>query len=167
MSPDGGSDHRPRLAIVVVAAVVLLDQLTKAWVVAELSGHPLEIVGTDVELRLSRNTGSAFSLVTNAAPLLAAVAVVLSIALARAVRRTQDRWLLVALSLVLGGAIGNLGDRVFRAPGVLRGAVVDFVHVGLWPSFNVADSAITVGAVMLVVAAMRRPRDVERAGSSS
>ena len=72
-------------------------------------------------------------------------------ALARAVARTSDPWMLVGLSLFLGGALGNLVDRVFRAPGPLRGAVVDFVKVGPWPLFNVADSAITIGAIIIIV----------------
>ena len=63
--------------------------------------------------------------------------------------------MVVGLSLVLGGAIGNLMDRVFRAPGFLKGAVVDFVHVGRFPTFNVADSAITIGAVLIVIWAVR------------
>ncbi len=58
--------------------------------------------------------------------------------------------MVVGLSLVLGGALGNLSDRVFRDPGFLRGAVVDFVSVGAWPTFNVADSAITIGAVLII-----------------
>ncbi len=58
--------------------------------------------------------------------------------------------MLVALALVLGGALGNIADRLFRAPGVLHGAVVDFIKLGPWPTFNVADSAITIGAVLLI-----------------
>jgi signal peptidase II len=69
------------------------------------------------------------------------------------VRRTHDRWALVALSLVLAGSLGNLADRMFRPPSFLSGRVVDFVSVGSFPTFNVADSAITVGAVLLVVLA--------------
>ena len=71
--------------------------------------------------------------------------------LVRAVRRTEDTLLVVALSLVLGGALGNLIDRMFRSPGFLRGAVVDFVHVGSFPTFNVADAAITIGAILVIV----------------
>ena len=70
-------------------------------------------------------------------------------------RRARDRLTVVALSLVLGGALGNLTDRIIRSPGFLRGEVVDFVHVGSFPSFNVADSAITIGAILLVIAAFR------------
>lgn len=145
------------LAPAIVAGVVLLDQLTKAWVVAALSDHPLGIVGNDVELRLTRNSGGAFSLFTNATVVLAIVAIVLAVVLVRAVHRARDRLTVVALSLVLGGALGNLCDRLLRAPGFLRGEVVDFVRVGSFPSFNVADSAITIGAILLVVASLRQP----------
>jgi signal peptidase II len=154
-------DARPRrvaprwLAPVIVAAVVVADQLTKVWVVAALSDGPQSIVGDDVELRLVRNSGGAFSLFTGATFLLATVAVILSVVLVRTVRRTRDLLTVVSLSLILGGALGNLCDRVFRAPGVLRGHVVDFVRVGSFPSFNVADSAITIGAILLVVASFR------------
>jgi signal peptidase II len=82
------------------------------------------------------------------------VAGVVAYFLVRTVRRTHDTLLVVALSLVLGGALGNLIDRIFRSPGFLRGAVVDFVHVGSFPTFNVADAAITVGAVLVVVWAL-------------
>jgi len=71
------------------------------------------------------------------------------------VRRTDDTLLVVALSLLLGGALGNLVDRLFRAPGFLRGGVVDFIGVGSFPTFNVADSAVTIGAVLLAVWAIR------------
>ncbi len=163
MSSGGGSEpastlHRqaPRwLAPAIVGGVVVADQLTKAWVVAALSDGPLSIVGNDVELHLVRNSGGAFSIFTGATLLLALLAVVLSVVLVRAVRRARDLLTVVALSLVLGGALGNLCDRVFRAPGFLEGHVVDFVRVGSFPSFNVADSAITVGAILLILLTFR------------
>jgi signal peptidase II len=142
-----------RLAAAIVAVVLVLDQASKAWAVSELDDGPVSIVGTDIELRLSFNSGGAFSLFRGFTPLLAVIAIGIAVVLVRAVRRTEDRWTLVALSLVLAGALGNLADRVFRAPGFLEGHVVDFVKVGSFPVFNVADSAITVGAVLLVVLA--------------
>ena len=146
------------LAPSIVLGVVLLDQLTKIWVVAALSDAPLSIIGTDVELHLTRNSGGAFSMFTNATFVLALLAIGLSIFLVRAVRHARDRLTVVALSLVLGGALGNLTDRVTRSPGFLRGEVVDFVRVGSFPSFNVADSAITIGAILLIVATFRGTR---------
>ncbi len=142
--------RRGRVAAAIVLAVVAVDQLTKAWAVSALPGSPVSIVGSTIELRLARNTGSAFSLFQNVTPLLALLAVGVAVILVRAVHRAYERTVLVALALVLGGALGNVADRLFRSPGWLRGAVVDFVRLDGWPTFNVADSAITIGAVVLV-----------------
>jgi signal peptidase II len=142
---------RTLLVVGIVVGVYALDQLSKAWVVAELSDAPLSIIGNDVEFRLARNTGGAFSLFQEFTPILAILATIVAIVLVRALQRTRDPVMLVALALVLAGALGNLTDRMFRSPGFLHGAVVDFVRVGQFPSFNVADSAITIGAVLLVI----------------
>lgn len=163
-SGHAASASRPAprwLAPTVVFGVVVLDQITKVWVVATLSDGPLSIIGNDVELHLTRNSGGAFSLFTNATILLAVVAAVLSVVLVRAVRRAQDLLSVLALSLVLGGALGNLTDRIARSPGFLRGEVVDYVRVGSFPSFNVADSAITIGAILLIILALRPVRASE------
>ena len=139
----------------MVLGVVALDVLTKVWAVHELADAPVPIIGDTVDLRLARNTGGAFSVFQAFTPLLAVLAIAVAFFLVRAVRRADDTLMLVALSLVLGGSIGNLIDRVLRSPGLLRGAVVDFVHIGAWPTFNVADSAITTGAILLVIWAFR------------
>jgi signal peptidase II len=153
---DSGSRPVPRwLAPTIVVGAVVLDQLTKVWVVAALSDAPLSIIGSDVEFALARNSGGAFSLLTNATVVLAVLAILLSVVLVRAVHRARDALTVVALSLVLGGALGNLTDRIFRSPGFLRGHVVDYVKVGSFPLFNVADSCITIGAILLVIAAFR------------
>jgi signal peptidase II len=161
--PNDGVDHgRPRHAVrgwlvaAIVVGVVLLDQLTKTWAVRDLADGPVELFG-DVAFRLSRNSGGAFSLFQGFTPLLAVLAIVLAVVLIRALRRTQDPLVLVALALILGGALGNLIDRLARSPSFLRGEVVDFVDVGRFPVFNLADSAITVGAVLLFVAVLRMP----------
>ena len=148
---DGERSSRRRLAAAIVVGVVAVDQATKTWAVAVLDDGPRSIVGGDVELRLSRNTGGAFSLFQGFSALLAVFAAVLTLLLIRALRRTTDTWIVVGLALVLGGAAGNLVDRAVRSPGVLRGAVVDFVSVLGFPTFNVADAAITIGAVLLLV----------------
>jgi len=162
--PNDGADvtARPRRAVrgwviaAIVIGVVVVDQLTKTWAVRELADGPVELFG-DVALRLSRNSGGAFSLFQGFTPLLAVLAIVLAVVLVRALQRTRDPLVLVALALILGGAIGNLIDRIARSPSFLRGEVVDFVDVGRFPVFNVADSAITIGAVLLFVAALRAP----------
>jgi signal peptidase II len=75
----------------------------------------------------------------------------------RSLRQATDRSTLVGLVLVLGGALGNLSDRLVRSPGFLRGHVVDFVAVGWWPVFNFADSCITIGAILLIVRTLLAP----------
>lgn len=148
---DADRRTRPGLAAAIVVGVLVLDLLSKLWAVHRLTDGPILVNGGDVGFQLARNAGGAFSLFQGLTPALAVIAGVVAYFLIRTVRRTHDTLLIVALSLVLGGALGNLVDRVFRSPGFLRGAVVDFVHVGSFPTFNVADASITIGAVLVIV----------------
>ncbi|MDQ1510857.1 MAG: signal peptidase [Actinomycetota bacterium] len=141
-----------------IATIVAIDQLTKVWAVAALSDGPVHVIGETVEFELTRNGGGAFSRFQGMTPVLAVGAIVVTFVLARVLRRTTDGVLVVALTLVLGGALGNLVDRFARAPGFLRGHVVDFISVGWWPVFNVADSCVTIGAVLLIVRSFRSAR---------
>lgn len=154
-APGAARHPRPARLALGVGGIVTLDQITKAWAARALADGPYRLIGSTVELRLVRNSGAAFSRFQGATPVLALIAAVVAAVLMRNLRRTSDRWTVVALGLVLGGALGNLADRLARDPGFLRGEVVDFVKVGSWPLFNVADSAITVGAVLLVVRSLR------------
>jgi signal peptidase II len=140
-----------------VLAIVAIDQLTKSWAVRSLASGPKSVIGDTVELNLTRNGGSAFSRFQGITPILAIGAVIVTVVLIRVLRGTTDRVLVIGLALVLGGALGNLMDRIFRAPGFMRGHVVDFVAVGWWPVFNVADSCITIGAILLVFRSLRAP----------
>jgi signal peptidase II len=142
---------------VAVVAIVAVDQLTKAWAVAALSDGPISVIGDTVELHITRNPGGAFGRFRGMTPLLAIGAVLVAVFLVRAVQHARDSWTVAALVLVLGGALGNLCDRFARSPGFLRGHVVDFVKVGWWPVFNVADSCITVGAVLLIIRSLFPP----------
>nr|WP_238423619.1 signal peptidase II [Gordonia sp. 'Campus'] len=141
------------VAVLGIAVVILgLDQLTKSIAVATLDPRdPVEIIGDVVTLRLVRNSGAAFSLATGYTWVLSIIALVVVVVIIRYSSRLRSRWWALGLALVLGGAIGNLIDRIFRSPQVLQGHVVDFVSVGWWPVFNVADSAVVCGAVLLVV----------------
>jgi signal peptidase II len=143
--------------IAAVAAIVGADQLTKVWAVSALAHGPKNLIGDTVKLELSRNSGAAFSRFQGYTPVLAVLAIAIAFLIARATRDASDRWVLFGLVLVLGGALGNLGDRLVRSPGFLRGHVVDFIAVGWWPVFNVADSCVTVGAVVLVVRTLFAP----------
>jgi signal peptidase II len=145
---------RPVWVVTAVAAIVAVDQLTKAWAVSALADGPVRVFGDTVKLELARNSGSAFSRFQGYTPVLAILAIVITTLIARAVRHASDRWVIIGLVLVLGGALGNLTDRLARSPGFLRGYVVDFVAVGWWPLFNVADSCVTVGAIVLVIRTM-------------
>ncbi|PTR32217.1 signal peptidase II [Rhodococcus sp. OK519] len=138
--------------LVVIAVVVLaLDLLTKVLAVALIDPKdPVRIIGDTVTLTLIRNPGAAFSMATGMTWLLTLVAVGVVIGVIRIGRTLRSPWWALGLGLVLGGALGNLIDRIFRSPGPLQGHVVDFVSVGWWPVFNVADSSIVCGAILLV-----------------
>ena len=167
MDPPGGSGVSPEDGVTqaarrspagplaVATAVVAIDQLTKVWAVAALSDGPTRVFGSLLEFRLTRNPGGAFSLLTNLTPVLAVLAVAMAVYIVRTTRRTADLVMAYSLGLVLGGAVGNLVDRFVRSPGFLRGEVVDFIKVPHWPTFNLADSAITVGVVLIALRGWR------------
>ena len=142
--------------LAVAGVVVVLDQLTKIWAVAALSDGPVEVIGTLLQFRLTRNPGGAFSLLTGLTPVLAVLAGVMVVYIVRTTRRTSDAVMAYSLGLVLGGAVGNLVDRLVRSPGVLRGEVVDFIKVPNWPTFNIADCAITVGVILIALRGWRQ-----------
>ncbi len=152
---DGGSgeSHLSNrvVAFIVAAIVVLLDQLTKWWALEALADGPIVVIEDFFQFRLTFNTGASFSILTGAGPLIAIVAFgvvgLIIFVLGDASRRAEA----VALGLVLGGAIGNLVDRVFRGDGFLDGAVVDFIDFDFFPTFNVADMAINIGIILLLL----------------
>lgn len=162
----GRSSARSTAAIGAVAVtVVVADQLAKLWALRTLADGPVHLVGP-VRLSLVRNTGAAFGLGDRlgtgvgavVVPLLAIVALVTVVAMAMKGSVGARAGLATALGLLLGGAVGNLVDRLARSPGLLRGAVVDFVDVGFWPVFNVADMAVTVGCALLLLQSSRSSR---------
>ncbi|MET8797479.1 signal peptidase II [Nocardia sp. NPDC004568] len=161
-TPEQDPDDRPggtgapprqrlRLLLAVAATLFALDLVTKIIVVARIRpGEPVSIIGDFVELVLVRNPGAAFSMATGMTWLLTLIATAVVIGVLRIGRTLRSTLWAIGLGGVLGGALGNLMDRLFRAPGPLQGHVVDFVSVGWWPVFNVADSAIVCGAILLV-----------------
>lgn len=145
------------LSLLCALLVVAVDRLTKLWALDALADGPLEVVPGLLWLRLVENPGAAFGLLQGGGSLLALAAVVAAVLIALAIRRIDRPLEAVALGLVLGGAMGNLVDRLVRGPGLADGMVVDFIDLGWWPVFNVADAGITVGAVLLAAGALRRP----------
>jgi signal peptidase II len=142
---------------VALAAVVVLaaDIVSKALVVARLSHRgPVHVIGDVLELTVTRNSGAAFGVGAGATVGFTAVAVVVVIVIARTARRLGSRGWALALGLLLGGALGNLVDRLFRSPAPFRGHVVDWIQLPHWPVFNLADSAIVVGGILAVLLSM-------------
>ena len=134
----------------------MLDAASKVLVVAELENRrTLELLGGQLLIRVSRNPGAAFSFGEGATLLFTTVAVVVIVVIVRVSARLRSAPWAVSLGLLLGGAAGNLVDRLLRSPGPGRGAVVDFIDFQVWPSFNVADSAIVVGGLLAVLLSFR------------
>jgi signal peptidase II len=159
--PAQAPRSRARLLLGLAAVVLALDVGSKLLVVAKLSDRdPVRLLGGALYLTEARNTGAAFSFAEGATVVFTLIAVAVVVVIVRSARRLFSTAWAVALALVLGGAIGNLMDRVFRAPGVLRGGVVDFISVfdpygRVWPIFNVADSAIVCGGILGAALALR------------
>jgi len=155
--------RRPRTALLLAlaAAVLLVDLVTKLVVVARIEpGEDIRVLGGALYLTHLRNTGAAFSFAEGFTVVFTLVALAVVVVIVRTARRLFSTGWAVTLGLVLGGAVGNLVDRVFRDPGFLRGGVVDFLSVlgpdgERWPVFNVADSAIVCGGILGAVLALR------------
>lgn len=140
----------------VAAFVFAADIITKALVVMHLRpGEPVHLLDSVLMLNLLRNSGAAFSVGTGNTIIFTAIAVGVVIYITRTARNLRSVGWAIALGLLLGGALGNLVDRLFRAPGFLRGDVVDWIEVTrYWPVFNLADSAIVCGGILTVLLAM-------------
>jgi len=163
--PSGAAIRRSAAAAAVLAA----DVATTVWAVATPPQQTL--FGGLVKLHEHRNPGAAFSLAGGATVLFSLIAVGIVVVIVRTARRLVSTPWGVALGLILGGALGNLADRLFRSPGPLRGHVVDFIDLqwngeSVWPVFNVADMAIVSGAALALLLSFRGveitpPRDTE------
>lgn len=156
MTGAGPARRGRRIAVpAVAAAVIVADLLSKNWALDHLSGGRVRHVVGPTYLLLTYNRGAAFSLGTGVTPIIEAVVVVIVAALVVFSRRsgpTAGALALTGLGLLLGGALGNLGDRLFRHLPGHPGAVVDFIQaVSWWPVFNVADAAIVVGVILLIL----------------
>ena len=156
----GAPGGRRRIAVLAVVAVFVLaaDIISKAIVVAHLRPEqPVHLLGNVFEFWLTRNPGAAFSVGTGETAIFTLIAFGVVIYIARTARKLYSLAWAIALGLLLGGAAGNLGDRIFRAPGLFRGDVVDWIGVvpRYYPIFNLADSAIVCGGILMVILAMR------------
>ena len=156
----------PRRAFALAVLVAwALDVATKAWAAASLSDRAVSLLGGRLLLQESRNTGAAFSVGADRTVLISLVGIVVLMVILRHVRQVGSSVAAVGWGLVAGGAAGNLTDRLLRTPGPLRGGVVDWIDLGWFPSFNAADSAITVGVVLLLVTVVRDEQTERRAAA--
>ena len=146
-------NNRLRLAS-IAAAVLLADQLTKLWALRALEGGDIHLFWT-IRLRLVFNQGTAFGLGSSFAPVITVAALIVSVLLLALTWSTTRSRTAALAGLVLGGALGNLGDRAFRGDGFFGGSVIDFVDPQWWPVFNLADAAISVGVVLFLVLGTR------------
>ncbi|UDY22478.1 signal peptidase II [Nocardioides sp. Kera G14] len=153
------SPSRSRWPVPVAAALLGLglDQLTKSLAVAHLTpGEPKHLIGSLLQLHITRNPGAAFSTGTGMTAVLSCIAIVAALVVAwfALVKARSPLWAL-ALGLLEAGILGNVVDRIFREPSPLKGHVVDFLELPHWPIFNIADCCITVAAILIVIQAMR------------
>ena len=144
------------VAVLVLAA----DAISKQQVLARLPGHPpVRLLDGLITLDLTFNAGAAFGVGTSYTAVIALIVCGVFVYIVRTARRLRSLAWTIALGLLLGGALGNLGDRLFRAPGLLRGEVVDWINLSHFPwTFNLADASITCAAVLIAVLALRGVR---------
>jgi signal peptidase II len=152
---DDSAEPQPRrrlwLLVSVAVTVLVLDVVTKALAVKLLTpNQPVSIIGDTVTWTLVRNPGAAFSLAAGYTLVLTVIATGVVVGIVWMAPRLVSPWWALGLGMILGGALGNLMDRFFRGPAPLQGHVIDFVSIGWWPVFNVADPAVVGGAALLV-----------------
>ena len=136
--------------------VLVADVVSKAIVVATMPHHPsIRLLGGLLTITYTRNGGAAFSIGTSMTIVFTAIALGVVIYILRTARNLRSVGWAIALGLLLGGATGNLLDRIFRAPGVFAGHVVDWIELPHWPVFNLADSSIVCAGVLVVLLALR------------
>ena len=152
-APQARKGRLLAVMLLIAAVVVAGDQVSKALIVNWLPARPpVRLLDGLITLRLTFNAGAAFSFGTSYTVVIALIAVGTVFVIIRTSRRLRSRGWAVALGLLLGGTVGNLSDRIFRAPAPFRGRVVDWINLPHFPwTFNIADSAITCAAVLIVI----------------
>ncbi|WP_323368996.1 signal peptidase II [Streptomyces alkaliterrae] len=155
----GGTARGPRRIAILLGVAALayaLDLVTKLIVVAKLEHEPaIEVIGTLLRFHAVRNPGAAFGMGEALTIVFTAIAAIVIVVILRIARKLYSRPWAIALGLLLGGALGNLTDRIFRSPGVFRGEVVDFIAPAHFAVFNLADSAIVCGGILIVILSFR------------
>jgi signal peptidase II len=157
LEPTRRSRRVSGLSLGIAAVIVVLDQLTKHWAVNALADGAARHVVWTLQWNLTFNSGMAFSRGEGWGPIIGLLAFAVVLVLASTSARLGTRLAEVGAGLLIGGAVGNLVDRLFRGDAWMRGAVVDFIDMQWWPIFNIADMGVTIGAVLFAIAALRAP----------
>ena len=151
-----------RMSLLVAGVIAVLDQLSKAWALRDLAdGHIIHVIWT-LQFNLTYNRGMAFSRGTGLGPVIGVIALVVVVMLLLSLRRADNSLTRLATGLIIGGAVGNILDRLFRGSGWMRGAVIDFIDFQWWPVFNIADMAIMIGAATMIVAMLKYNSQINR-----
>jgi len=144
----------------VAILVIIIDQFTKSLAESNLASHSVKLVGP-LSLQLVYNSGVAFSIGTGNTVLVTVLEILVILGIILYVRTIKSTGLAVGFGLVIGGALGNIVDRLFRHNG---GSVIDFIHTGFWPTFNLADSAVVIGLVVILLGSRSRRARIIQAG---
>jgi signal peptidase II len=145
-----------RQLLLTALVVILIDLATKVWAVARLENHSeIKVIGEFLKFSFVRNPGAAFSFGTSVTWVFTLIAIAVTIAILLISKNVTNKPWAIALGGLLGGAVGNLIDRIFRSPEVFHGHVVDFISVPNYPMFNISDSAVVLSAIAMVVLSMR------------
>jgi len=150
-----------KLTYLVATLIWLLDYLTKQWALRALPGKTIKF--SFLKFELTQNSGAAFGLGANSAGVLLGLFAIIACAVTfyYSPKISNKYWALVA-AMVLGGALGNLTDRAFNSPGLLRGSVTDWILLPHWPNFNLADTAIVIAAILAFVLTYKNVAPIER-----
>jgi signal peptidase II len=155
LAPSASNDARRTTRAATIAAisfaVLVVDQIAKVWAASALDHHTIH-VAWKLQLKLVRNPGTAFSLGEGKGALLGVIACIVVVVLVRLARQPRTMVSAIGIALILGGAVGNVVDRLVRAPhGFMTGHVVDFIDFQFWPVFNVADMGVTCGIILVLL----------------
>lgn len=143
------------VAASIAAAVLIVDLMTKRIAAVAFVDGPVTLIPGVLSFTYTENPGAAFSLFQNAGPVLGGAAILVSLGILFILRNPRPMMEVTALGLILGGALGNLMDRIFRGRGLLDGRVIDWISLWPIPTFNVADAAVTSAVVLLLIQAWR------------
>lgn len=155
MRRQGQLIRRYLTAAAIAAAVVIADLLTKRYAALHFDGSPVEIIPGFFGFTFTENPGAAFSLFQNAGAIMGVAAIVVTGIVLWTLRTDRPSLEVIALGLVIGGAFGNLADRIFRGDGFLDGSVIDWINLWFIPTFNIADASVTAAVILLLIQAWR------------